>query len=60
MALSSQALRASYVEWVISTLHSAHLDLLREQRNNFSLSFFISKCLKPCEALSEPTRMLFL
>lgn len=27
MTLSSQALGASYVVWVISPLHSAHLDL---------------------------------
>jgi len=40
MALSSPALRASYVELVISTLDSTNLDLFWVQRNNFSLSFF--------------------
>lgn len=59
MTLSSQALRASYVEWVVSTLHRTHLDLWVE-RNNFSLQFFSSKCLKSCEALSMPSGMVFL
>ena len=60
MALSSPALRASYVELVISTLDSTNLDLFWVQRNNFSLSFFSWKCLKSCDDLSEPIGMVFL
>lgn len=40
-AVNSQALRASYVEGVVSTLHSTHLDLLWVQRNNFPCQFSV-------------------
>lgn len=35
MTLSSQTLGASYVVWVISPLHSAHLDLSGQRKQIF-------------------------